>query len=217
MISQLNRNLCFCLLFVLCIKGYGQQNYICEYSDTLGIVDYNKQINEIRKVMEDKGTSKSIIEGFIQNFYPDKHSFDLIMGRTVHANNDSSFVELNYKTTQKSVELSGIASSKFVVKRGEIYKYKSSLGDYEKSIIADSSSFFLSTDVKENICGYDCTIFRSLDSSVLIWVCKALPSSINPGITVKNINGSIIRFAARNGNGLTISSMIKIDKSAIKL
>lgn len=79
----------------------------------------------------------------------------------------------------------------------------------------DSDCLFDSTGEVKTILGYSCTAYTSKSRTIKIWVTNDLPSTINSGITVKNVKGAVLRFEIVNGNALTISTISGIVKNKI--
>lgn len=204
-------------LMMVAVSATSQPHYICKYNDSIGILDYEKQIESMKAPLMENGMSLDIFDTYISKYFPDKNAFLVTSERDVVVYKDSSIIDLRYNSN-KSFHISfELPSSRLKVERGKLFRYSQSNSAYIESIVSDSSvTFFQLTSKRKIILGYTCLEYINLDGSVVIWVCDDLPSVINPGISVKNVKGAVLAFEARNGNGVTKSCISKIEKKSKK-
>lgn len=201
---------CFLVFFTISCVTLSQERFVCTYTDSLNISDFEKQIGQIKSKLIDKGLPEDVAKQYIDRNFPDKNSFLRIEQRVVNVYKDSSVIKLNYNSGNDNLVFQ-LPTNMMMVKNGILSKYNSADQVFIESKVSDSSRFFTESSYNMEILGYKCVAYISLDHSFLIWVCKNLPSEINPGISVANVKGGILRFEVRIGNAHTISSISKIE------
>jgi hypothetical protein len=206
----------FFFLFVA-LKGNSQKLYLCEYTDSINITNYEETIQQIRRSMEEKNVSPEIIDSYISNYFADKNSFLQVQSRIVDVYPDSSVITLKYIPRGNFQSSFQIPGNILLVKNSALFRYNKDSDTYFKSSLPDSSTTFTKNNSRKLILGFDCVEFQSLDHKYTIWIAEALPSSINPGIVAKNVPGAILGFEVKSGNGITKSILTKIEKPKVSI
>lgn len=194
-----------------------QQIYQCFYSDSLGIADYDVQIAMLKKSLIEKELTSEMTDAYIAKTFPDKNSFCVTAGRNVFSYSDSTVITLDYSTLKRmnsgtSAQLL-IPYTKLKISENTLYRFNADTGDYLESPVPDSDCLFDSTGEVKTIIGYSCTAYISKSGTKRIWVTSDLPSSINPGISVKNVKGAVMSFESVNGNAVSTSTIARILKA----
>jgi hypothetical protein len=210
------------LIILLMISGLihlasGQQYYRCIYKDSMGIVNFDSQIESMRNGLVEKGAPPEIADLLLEKIFPGVESFSRTLTRTVSVYADSAIIEVDFEsdTGHNKVRVHYLVkNNKLMVKNGRLFHFNISLGEFKESTEKTGAAFFTPAFEKEKILGFPCEVYRSLDSSVRIWVSPELPSTINPGIAVHNDNivGAILRFEVINENAFTASQIQSIEK-----
>jgi len=186
--------------------------YKCQFTDSIGILDYNQVVNSIRKSLEEKNLSPEVIDKYIADNFSNPSTLAFVQERVVDAYADSSIISMNYDSIANNRIVLEMPGNKMMVKNGVVFRYNQGLEAYTVSKISDRSQVFTPTGHQIEIAGFICDEYVSLDSIYKIWVTEKLPPTINPGIGIKNINKAILGFEARTGNAYTRGMLKKIEK-----
>jgi hypothetical protein len=200
----------FLISYFFCQEIYGQHAFFCKYTDTLKASFSEKQIDSLRKDFADKGLPKSVIDGFLSGLFKDPDRFVSIQERNVLIRDDSAFITLNY--IPQPGQLFSMETNKELIVNGKIYRYSEGLDKYISASLSDSSAIFSPTRQSLKILGYSCDGYESADGVYKIWVTQQLPSSINPGIPVNNVEGGILGFEVKGINAFTRSIAQAVEK-----
>jgi hypothetical protein len=203
--------LLFGLVFSLCSVAQ-RPIYKCQFSDSIGIIDYKHVVNSIRKSLEEKNLPPEVIDKYIVDNFSNPSTLAFVQERIVDAYADSSIISMNYDSIANNRIVLEMPGNKMMVKNGVVFRYNQGLETYTLSKISDRSQVFIPTGHKFEISGFICDEYISLDSIYKIWVTEKLPSTINPGIGIKNLNKAILGFEARTGNAYTRGMLKKIEK-----
>lgn len=211
----------FIFLFFFALSGSlkSQQIFQCLFTDSLGFADYDIQIAMLKKSLIEKGLTDEMTDAYIAKAFPDINSFWVTTERNVSSYPDSAIIILDY-TTLKSANPGAftqllIPYTKLKIAENTLYRFNANTGLYMDSPVPDSDCLFDSIGEVKTILGYSCTAYTSKNGTKKIWVTNDLPSTINSGITVKNVKGAVLRFEIVNGNALTISTISSIVKNKI--
>lgn len=206
------RTIFICLVFFpLSGSLKSQQIFQGLYTDSLGVADYDVQIAMLKKSLIEKGLTDEMADAYVAKVFPDINSFWVTAERNVSSYPDSAIIILDYTTLKRSnpgafTQLL-IPYTKLKIAENTLYRFNANTGLYTDSPVPDSDCLFDSTGEVKTILGYSCTAYTSKSGTIKIWVTNDLPSTINPGITVKNVKGAVLRFETINGNALTISTI----------
>ncbi len=200
--------------------AFAQVQYSCEYTDTLNAALTFSESHEkdMRQKLWEQGLSENKIEGIIEQYKKNmKRSFSIVQERKVTVKEDSAFFELQVKESSGQVFLSGRKSNeKGLYAHGEVFRYIGPTEEYVLSENPEDSRLFTSTGLFVNILGYDCEEYQSINGQYKIWVTGELPSSINPGVAVKNVEGAVLGFEFRSDqDAVTRSVAVSVTRGAI--
>lgn len=204
------RKLFFISLFISFGKlSIGQDLYRLSFVDTISILDKKILEDSIKSSLSQRNLPPEVVDGLAQSIL---NNFSVrTQERLISAQSDSTFIILNY-SSDGNVHLFKLGNNKFMVKSGELHKFDSSTGGYVSSQIPIDMQTYSATGNKMAVLNYECDEYINKDSSITIWVNKELPSYINPGISVRNIEGAILRFETKRNNSLMSSTVKKLEK-----
>lgn len=207
------RNIFLFVSIIISVFSQAQQPiYKCEFADSIRLIDYNSVVASIRNSLIEKGVSPEMVDKDVQKYFGDPSSLAIVQKIAVNVYFDSSIITLNYDSHSNNRTVLGLPGDKLKVESGQLFRYIQALESYTLLKIPDSSQLFISTGKQKEILNFICEEYISSDLIYKIWVTDKLPSTLNPGIGIKNINKAILAFEAKTGNTFTKVILKKIEK-----
>ena len=202
----MNRFLFLLSFLAINILSYCQKKFNCAYIDTITSVfpdslykksfrEQNSQIpNEVLEQLIDKLKAMPAV---------------LYQTRFVRASEDKTIIHID--RTSKEGNLSYELYDSLLFKKGQFFNEAETPSGFSDTAISFPPRIFMETGNQTVISGYICSEYTSIDSTCRIWITKALPSYINPGVQTGEVNGAVLAFELKLGLITTRSRLKKLE------
>lgn len=206
-------------MFLVPLFTNGQTKYIAAYEQKIQFDFSNTKIKKSIGFKRDKNDtiSAAIKDSLINELYNGDLLGKLLkemMGDEAtmyyHLRAGDSTAELEYSSNKKQIV--NRTTKKFI--EGEWKAFNEETGTYAVDSVKQEWDFVYTGEVRTQL-GYTCHEARSTDTArtITIWVCKELPPTISPGITIKSIGRAIFEYDDKpNKRHIVLRSIQKLNQ-----
>lgn len=199
--------LVFCILASLLVNGQSTPAaYTALYTKT---VETTLALNpeNVRVNVGDNPLAKEMAEGALTNMAGSPIMLQFVDSLVVFSDSTTCFqLPCNSSSSGTGVRLR-VKPTQTVITQDSYYSLTPVGGGTRKQ---RPIATLVKTDTAERVLDYECELYRSEDAKLKVWICKAMPSSINGGLPLKIAEGAVLKYELHGQGKKASATLLKL-------